>query len=123
MTAAVINIVHSLSGRRRPPLPTRKSSIEVSNLASSDDASKNAPDPEAENLETEDPTEGEIQQRLLLSFATCILESYVNRNDMGWAGRLVELRQPDKLVPGKRTLTEAFGKNKICWPETPSSEN
>ena len=108
MTAAVINLVHSLSGRRRPPLPTRKSSIEVSNLASSSDSSKNAPDPEGDNEGKDDPAETEIQQKLLLSFTTCILEAYVNANDMGWAGRLLELYQPHKVVPGKKTLTEAF---------------
>ncbi|KAH8889274.1 DUF1760-domain-containing protein [Thozetella sp. PMI_491] len=108
MTAAVINLVHSLSGRRRPTLPTRKSSIEVSNLALSCDASGSAPDPEAENDDVEDPTESEMQHRLLLCFVTCILEAYINRTDMGWAGRLLEFYQPDKLVPGKPTLTAGF---------------
>ncbi|AEO68899.1 f9297eb1-b4d8-46b4-b7d8-8a52702fc408 [Thermothielavioides terrestris] len=109
MTAAVINLVHSLSGSPRPPLPTRQSSINVANPDQDGDASKNAPDPEAD--EREDPTEGELQQRLLLSFSTCILEAYVNGNSMAWAARLLEFYNPAKVVPGRRTLMAAFRKD------------
>ncbi len=118
MTAAVINLVHSLSGRRRPPLPTRQSSVNVANPDQDGDASRNAPDPEAEEVEggngkegegaREDPDEGELQQRLLLSFATCVLEVYVNGCEMAWAGRLLEFYEPEKIVPGRRTLMAAF---------------
>lgn len=108
MTASVINLVHSLSARRRPPLPTRQSSVNVANPDQDGDASKNAPDPEADRDEREDPTEGELQQRLLLSFATCILESYVNGNDMAWAARLLEFYNPERIVPGRKTLMAAF---------------
>lgn len=110
MTASVINLVHSLSGlsgqRARPPLPMRKSSIEVANPDQNGDASKNAPDPEAEN--EEDPSEEEIQRRLLLSFTSCVLESYVNANDMQWSRRLLEFYNPEKIVPGRKTATQAF---------------
>lgn len=110
MTASVINLVHSLSGlsgqKARPPLPTRKSSIEVANPDQRGDASRNAPDPEAE---TEiDPEEEEIQRRLLLSFTSCVLESYVNANDMQWSRRLLEFYNPEKVVPGRKTATQAF---------------
>jgi Uncharacterised protein family, YAP/Alf4/glomulin len=108
MTASVINLVHSLSGRRRPPLPSRKSSVNVANPDQDGDASKNAPDPEAEKDDTEDPTEGDMQQKMLLSFATCILEGYVNGNDMAWAARLLEFYNPEKNVPGRPTLMAAF---------------
>lgn len=110
MTASVINLVHSLSGLSgqppRPPLPTRKSSIEVANPDQRGDASRNAPDPEAE-LEL-DPEEEEIQRRLLLSFTSCVLESYVNANDMQWSRRLLEFYNPEKIVPGRKTATQAF---------------
>ncbi|KAL2133584.1 hypothetical protein VTI74DRAFT_2148 [Chaetomium olivicolor] len=112
MTAAVINLVHSLSGRRRPPLPTRQSSVNVANPDQDGDASKNAPDPEADRDEREDPTEGELQEKLLRSFATCILEAYANGNEMSWAARLLEFYNPEKIVPGRRTLMAAFREEK-----------
>lgn len=112
MTASVINLVHSLStlsGQKpRPSLPTRKSSIEVANPDRHGDASKNAPDPEADNEVALDPEEEEIQRRLLLSFTSCVLESYVNANDMQWSRRLLEFYNPEKLVPGRKTATAAF---------------
>lgn len=111
MTASVINLVHSLAGlsghSARPPLPTRKSSIEVANPDQHGDSSKNAPDPEAEH--EEDPSEEEeIQRRLLLSFTSCVLESYVNANDMQWSRRLLEFYNPEKIVPGRKMATLAF---------------
>ncbi|GAB1320203.1 YAP1-binding protein 1 [Madurella fahalii] len=112
MTASVINLVHSLSGRRRPPLPTRKSSVNVANPDQDGDATKNAPDPEADKDDREDPTESELQEKLLLSFATCILEAYANGNDMAWAARLLEYYNPDRIVPGRRTLMAAFREEK-----------
>lgn len=112
MTASVINLVHSLSAlsgqKPRPSLPTRKSSIEVANPDRHGDASKNAPDPEADNEVALDPDEEEIQRRLLLSFTSCVLESYVNANDMQWSRRLLEFYNPEKVVPGRKTATAAF---------------
>jgi len=113
MTAAIVNLVHSLSGRRRPPLPTRQSSVNVANPDQDGDSSKNAPDPEADNKEgKEDPTEAELQRKLLLSFVTCVLEAYVNGNDMAWAARLLEFYNPARVVPGRRTLMAAFRENR-----------
>ncbi|KAB5558635.1 YAP-binding/ALF4/Glomulin [Coniochaeta sp. 2T2.1] len=108
MTASVINLVHSLTGQRaRPPLPTRKSSVNVANPDQNGDASKNAPDPEGEDGR-EDPDESALQERLLLSFVTCILEAYINTNDMGWAQRLLEFYNPTKIVPGRMSALQAF---------------
>ncbi|KAK4458777.1 YAP-binding/ALF4/Glomulin [Cladorrhinum samala] len=108
MTAAVINMVHSLSGERRPPLPSRKSSINVPNLALEADKSKNAPDPEADREGQEDATESELQKKLLLNFATCILEAYVNGKNLAWAARLLEFFVPERIIPGRKTLMAAF---------------
>lgn len=108
MTASVLNLVHSLSGQRRPHLPSRKSSVNVANPDYHGDASKNAPDPEADRDDREDPDESDLQQRLLLSFATCILEAYANGNEMMWSARLLEFYNPEKIVPGRRTLMAAF---------------
>ncbi|KAI3399357.1 hypothetical protein diail_7084 [Diaporthe ilicicola] len=107
-TASILNLVHSLSGQRaRPPLPQRKSSVNVAYPDHDGDASKNAPDPEAYHggdLSDED----EIQRRLLLSFTSCVLESYIGANDMSWSRRLLEFYSPDKIVPGRKTATQAF---------------
>jgi len=110
MTASVINLVHSLSGRRRPPLPKRKSSVNVANPDQDSDASKNAPDPEAEEAaQGEAPGEDEIQERLLLSFVTCVVEAYANANGgLEWAPRLLEYYSPDRIVPGKKTALERY---------------
>ncbi|KAL1836592.1 hypothetical protein VTJ49DRAFT_4896 [Mycothermus thermophilus] len=129
MTAAVVNLVRSLSPprRRRPQLPTRSSSVTVINLdvgTNGDEgeaaSKKNAPDPEADIPDgpgpegkrpdglSEDPLENALQQRLLLSFATCILDVYVNANELAWAPRLLEFYNPGRVVPGTRTLLAAF---------------
>lgn len=109
MTASVINLVHSLSGKKaRPPLPTRKSSVNVANPDQNGDKSKNAPDPEADKDDREDPNETELQEKLLLSFVTCILASYINRNDVAWAQRLLEFYNPTKIVPGRMSAMQAF---------------
>ncbi|KAI1167414.1 YAP-binding/ALF4/Glomulin [Nemania serpens] len=110
MTTAVINLVRSLSGRIRPPLPTRTSSIDVANPDEHGDFSKNAPDPEAES---EDPEEEILNRRLLQSFATCILQRYVNEHEMQWSPRLLEVYQPEKIIPGKVTTTQAFREDEI----------
>ncbi|KAI1117020.1 YAP-binding/ALF4/Glomulin [Nemania sp. NC0429] len=110
MTTAVINLVRSLSGRIRPPLPTRTSSIDVANPDEHGDFRKNAPDPEAEN---EDPEEQVLNRRLLQSFTTCILQRYVNVHEMQWSPRLLEVYRPEKIIPGKVTTTQAFREDEV----------
>ncbi|KAJ8130404.1 hypothetical protein O1611_g3228 [Lasiodiplodia mahajangana] len=105
MTTAAINLVRSLSGRVRPPLPTRTSSIDVLNPDEHGDFSKNAPDPEAE---PEDPKEESLNRKLLQSFTTCILQRYINVHEMQWSLRLLEVYHPEKIVPGKATTTQLF---------------
>ncbi|KKA30775.1 hypothetical protein TD95_004654 [Thielaviopsis punctulata] len=114
-TAAVINLVHDLRpGATRPPLPSRKSSAVLKAAFPSAQEGVTAPDPEAD-----EPAEGEANQtgnkkeeilmaRLLKTFVSCVIEAYVNGNDMGWASRLVEYYSPEKLVPGRRTWMQAF---------------
>ncbi|KIH91861.1 yap-binding protein-like protein [Sporothrix brasiliensis 5110] len=72
----------------------------------SDDAAASVPDPEAE--EQVAPSEGDLQQRLLQSFVTCILEAYVNANDVAWAPRLIEFYYPKRVVPGRPTELSDF---------------
>ncbi|KAJ2906200.1 uncharacterized protein MKZ38_002625 [Zalerion maritima] len=105
-TAAVINLVQSLSIWGRPPLPTRKSSTFVANPERYGDSSRNAPDPEADD--NEDPTEREIQDRLLLSFVTVIIDVFVQAADLQWSARLYQHYHSNMAVPGKESLLEAF---------------
>lgn len=107
-TLAVISFVHTISGKKRPPLPGRKSSLNIPTTATSDAASS-APDPEAQE---EDPKEAAIQTKLLQSFVTHVLEEYVNANSLEWAARLQEHFNPAKVVnykpSGRIGLGEAF---------------
>ncbi|KAH6984931.1 YAP-binding/ALF4/Glomulin [Ilyonectria sp. MPI-CAGE-AT-0026] len=107
-TAAVIELVRSLSGRRRPPLPTRQSSTKLATPFQESDPSKSAPDPEAETTDQTSPGEPELVTRMLQSFITSILEAYVNSNSMEWASRLLEYCTPEKIVPGRPTMLQAF---------------
>jgi hypothetical protein len=105
-TYAVISFVHALSGQKRPPLPKRKSSLSMHNLSiTNGDKDQQAPDPEAS---AEDPKEEAIQKKLLQSFVTHFLELYVKENTLDWSARLQEHFAPDKVIPGKKTFSDAF---------------
>ncbi len=104
-TLAVISFVHIISGKKRPPLPGRKSSLKIPVLQSGADSNPSAPDPEAQE---EDPHEAAIQTKLLQSFVTHILEEYVNANPLEWSARLLESFEPGKVVIGRTSLGEAF---------------
>jgi hypothetical protein len=103
-TLSVISFVHTISGKKRPPLPGRKSSRHILG-ASQDNSKSTAPDPEAQD---EDPKEAAIQTKLLQSFVTHVLEEYINANPLEWSSRLQEYFQPTKVVIGKKSLGEAF---------------
>lgn len=110
-TAAVIQLVRSLSGRTRPPLPTRKSSTTLETFFTDNDPAKSAPDPEAEKseeAEKADANEPVLIERLLQSFITCLIEAYVNSNNLEWASRLLEFTLPERLVPGRKTMVQIF---------------
>jgi hypothetical protein len=108
-TLAIIAFLHSLSGNKRPPLPQRKSSLSISvQLDSKAEAS--APDPEAT---AEEPQEGAIQEKLLQSFVTHILEVYINATGLEWTARMQEHFEPDKVVPGRKSFGEAFREDPI----------
>jgi hypothetical protein len=103
-TLAVIAFLHSLSGNKRPPLPQRQSSLPIS--AQLDlKADVSAPDPEAT---AEDPQEGAIQEKLLQSFVTHILDVYINATGLEWTARLQEHFDPEKVVKGRKSFGEAF---------------
>lgn len=103
-TLAIISLLHSLSGNKRPPLPHRKSSLS-SNLQLDSPNETSAPDPEAT---AEDPQEGAIRDKLMQSFVTHVLELYVKDNILEWSARLREHYEPNKVVTGKKSVGAAF---------------
>jgi hypothetical protein len=103
-TLAVIAFVHTISGKKRPSLPGRKSSLQIPATAKSGPQSS-APDPEAQD---EDPEEAAIQTKLLQSFVTHVLEEYINTNSLEWAARLQESFEPAKVVSGRQNVGEAY---------------
>ena len=104
-TLAVISFIHTISGNKRPPLPGRKSSLNIPTTPQEGTRSDpSAPDPEAQE---EDPQEAAVQKKLLQSFVTHVLEGYVNANSLEWAARLQESFEPEKVVTG-RSLCQAF---------------
>jgi hypothetical protein len=104
-TLAVISFVHTVSGKKRPPLPGRKSSLKVPTTTTVTESDPSAPDPEAQE---EDPHEAAIQAKLLQSFVTHILEDYANAHPLEWAARLQESFEPGKIVTGKKSVGETF---------------
>jgi hypothetical protein len=108
-TLAIIAFLHSLSGKKRPPLPQRNSSLSVLlHVDTASDAS--APDPEAT---AEDPQEGAIQEKLLQSFVTHVLEVYIKATGLEWTVRLQEHFDPEKVVPGRKSFGEAFKEDPV----------
>ncbi|PMB73380.1 hypothetical protein BM221_000801 [Beauveria bassiana] len=111
-TAAVIALVRSLSGQKRPPLPTRKSSIAVAppprTLSfETDDARRSAPDPEGSEGSSEAGEPARVR-RLLQVFATGALEAFVDANALEWPARLLEYTYPERIVVGRVTQMQAF---------------
>lgn len=99
-TYAVISFIQALSGEKRPPLPTRKSSMAMEQLSIAEPAKgETASDPEAS---AEDDGEAAIQKKLLQSFLTHVLELYVKDNLLEWSPRLLEHYKPEKVVHGPR---------------------
>lgn len=107
-TVAVIDFVRSLSTSKRPPLPTRQSSTMLETPFQSTDPSQTAPDPEADDSDKMNPSEPKLINRLLQSFITCIIETYVNSNSLEWASRLLEYTYPEKVVLSRRSMTKSF---------------
>ena len=97
-TLAVITFVHTVSGKKRPPLPGRKSSGVILQKVG-DKKNETAPDPEAQS--TVDPKESAIQQKLLQSFVTHVLEEFVNANGLEWSARVQEHYNPGRIFANK----------------------
>lgn len=111
-TDTLLNFVKTFAGSKRPKLPPRKSSTQI--LTQPQNTALSAPDPEACE-EPMAPGEHGLQQRLLQSFLTFVVEGYMSSlpsNDdvvaMSWSSRLQEQLHPHKNIPGRRTMREAF---------------
>lgn len=107
-TAAIISLLQSLPAQKRPPLPSRQSSTRLDSPLHSSDETKSAPDPEANKSDQPNADEPRIVKHLLQSFITCVIEAYVNSNNLEWAARLLEYTYPEKIVPGRKTMMQAF---------------
>lgn len=112
-TDAVLSFIKSFAGSKRPRLPPRKSSTHMP--VQPEQGPLSAPDPEASE-ESVAPEEQALQQRLLQSFLTFAVEGYMSALPsedekvvaMAWSSRLQEQLHPEKNIPGRRTMREAF---------------
>ena len=108
--ATVLMFIKSMSGSKRPSLPPRPSEQTIPSVTSSASAS----DPEAQ-AEAPSPEEEGLQVRLLRSFVTHIMETYVqclstvrDSSSLAWTDRYLEKRYPARSVPGRKTYRELF---------------
>ena len=102
LTLSAVKFVKTLSGTKRPHLPSRRSS----GILLRTNNNQSEPDPEAQK-ETPSSEETELVNRLLQSFLTHILEDYVlsltSDDDvpgLSWASRLMEKYEPGR-IPNK----------------------
>ncbi|KAJ8069441.1 hypothetical protein OCU04_003095 [Sclerotinia nivalis] len=104
---AIGKFAQMVSGKKRPTLPGRKSSLSIASVMRPEIESNlpPAPDPEAQE---EDIDESEIQKKLLQGLVTHMLEMYINVYPLEWAGRLQESFDPKRVVAGRTSLAEAF---------------
>lgn len=111
-TAAVISMIHTLSGKKRPQVPRRTSSFASSLQTGISTAGGMAPDPEGTD-EGEQPTEKAIQMKLLQSLVTHVLETYVSSNGLEWSTRLLEKFEPEKVVKGKTSISDDYKESPV----------
>lgn len=107
-TEAVLSFIKTLSGVGRPKLPPRKSS----GAALLVEKAQIAPDPEGSD-DVLAPDESKLQNRLLQSFLTYVMEDFMTSLPDGgpglsWSSRLHERQYPSKLIPGKESYSELF---------------
>ncbi|KAF2140694.1 uncharacterized protein K452DRAFT_273441 [Aplosporella prunicola CBS 121167] len=113
LTPAVTKLVKTLSGTKRPHLPPRTSSFSFAKATLPEIAA----DPEA----SKEPTsqgDDELQNKLLQSFLTHILEDYMlslsSPEDvpaLAWTARVHEKLHPERKIPNKMTYAERFNED------------
>jgi hypothetical protein len=109
-TLAVTSFVRTLSGTKRPPLPGRKPKMKTPTTSAGSGPGPSTLDPEAQAEQHDDAA---IQNKLLRSFVTHILEDYINSNPLEWAARLQESFEPNKIVPGMKSLGDVYKEEPI----------
>lgn len=102
LTLSAIKFVKTLSGTKRPHLPSRRSSGNLLRTTTN----QSEPDPEAQS-EVPNDDEANMVNKLLQSFITHILEDYVlslsfdeDVPGFSWASRLMEKYEPQR-IPNK----------------------
>jgi hypothetical protein len=102
LTLSAVKFVKTLSGTKRPHLPSRRSSGNLLRV----NTNQSEPDPEAQS-DAPSSEETALVNRLLQSFLTHILEDYVlslkSDDDvpgLSWASRLMESYEPER-IPNK----------------------
>jgi hypothetical protein len=124
LTLAAIKLVKTLSGTKRPHLPSRRSS---GNLLQRTNTNQSQPDLETEKGET--PIDGEtiVVNRLLQSFITHVLEDYVlsltSDDDvpgLSWASRLMEKYEPQRIPnkPNYQKYADRFAEDEDLMSRT-----
>ncbi len=118
ITQSIIQLAQTLSGKKRPPLPPRQSTHDV--LVKQDSARDTELKVEHGNdgessAKAPSPEDQAIQERLLQSFVTHLLEEYListPRDDevpgLAWTARFQEKAHPDKIIPVRPSFGELF---------------
>ncbi|KAI9840095.1 MAG: hypothetical protein M1838_004242 [Thelocarpon superellum] len=103
ITSETIRFIKSVSGRKRPVLPPRRSTQDIK------PSREAGPDPEAQD-ESPSAEELVLTERLLQSFVTHILEDYVLSLDviMAWSARFEEKTRPERVISGRPKLSQKF---------------
>lgn len=112
LISAIAKFIKNMSGTKRPHLPPRKSSATLTTISQV----ISAPDPEPDtNASGPSTAEAAMQSRLLQSFVTHLLEEYMlsfsSEDDvpgLAWCSRLQEKLHPERIIPGKASMTEQF---------------
>jgi hypothetical protein len=112
LTLSAIKFVKTLSGTKRPHLPSRRSSGQLLRTRTN----QSEPDPEAQS-EAPNVDETTLVNRLLQSFITHIMEDYVlsltSDDDvpgLSWSSRLMEKYEPQRIPnkPNYRKYADRF---------------
>jgi hypothetical protein len=125
-TKAFLSLLAKLSGKQRPTLPPRTSTadtaeIHLNSATTAETKPAPLPDPEADSETPSSSTlsadEAAITKRLLQAVLLEVLEEYVlslatqEPSSMSWTARIRENREPERIVPGRRTETEEWKAN------------
>lgn len=119
MVLSIVQTVKSITGIRRPALPSRKSSGMLQSMGTPDNpalvAPKEGADPEGAIAQDTSPEETGMQNKLLQSFLTHVFEEYLlnlspadDIPGLAWCSRLSEKLSPERTIPGKASVTERF---------------